>query len=611
MFAGPGATAMPAQPSSTRPDAQSARMPRRGSTLLIVLIAAGLLVVLIGAIALARAGRGSAKSGGGVDLKPASRLSFEISVTANGELKAANQKDLKSELEQQTTIVEIVDEGKFVRAGDVLVRLNADEIQKEFDEAEDRLRSQENDVRVAENDLDIQRTDNASALSKAETGIKLAELELQKWLNGDDKEQRQADALAIEKGEREEKRLKEKLERSRELFEKQFLSSDELKQDETAYLETNSELQTSYLKRDTYEKYTREKELTKLNSDLDEARKELERVQKTNDSNLNTKQSQLDLAKANLRQVKATVDRLREQLENTVIKAPTDGLVVYASSLAPDWRWDNRGPIAVGREVHPNESIISLPDTSGMTASIKVHESMISKITPGQTALVTIDAAQGRVFNGKVESTGIIAESGGWSDPNLREYEVKITLELEPDHGLKPSMRCEAKITLDSVNEALAVPLQAVFIDKAVNYVYTAEGDRYARTPVKIGKRSDLYAEVVDGLKEGTRVLMREPALTQVKGGEFSEEIVAKFAAQPRRGPGAPGRGAAGATMPAAASAAPEGGNADDEEAEEVADEPEEPVDEDADTEENEGAATPTSDSDAAADAAAPASTEP
>lgn len=575
----------------TLPATRTARSPgirtRRGGTMLIVVVVCVALVVLIGLIALLRGGKSGA-TGGGLDLQPASRTSFEITVTANGELKAANQKDLKSELEQQTTIVEVVEEGKTVKAGDVLVRLNSDEIQKNLDEAEDRLRSEENDVRVAENDLDIQRTDNASALSKAETGIKLAELELQKWLNGDDKEKRQADALAIEKGEREERRLKEKLERSRELFAKQFLSSDELKQDETAYLEAKSALETSYLQRDTYEKYTREKELTKLNSDVDEARKELERVKKTNDSNLNTKQSQLDLAKANLRQVKTLVDRLRKQMESTVIKAPTDGLVVYASSLEGRWRWDNSGPIAVGREVHPNESIISLPDTAGMTASIKVHESMISKIRPGQPALVTIDAAQGRVFNGKVESTGIIAESGGWSDPNLREYEVKISLDLGKDHGLKPSMRCEAKIVLDSIKDVVAVPLQAVFIDKAVNYVYTASGDHYVRTPVRVGKRSDQYAEVVEGIKEGTRVLMREPSIAQVKGGEFTDEIVAKFAAQPRRGGhGSPGGAPAAGAEPSKPELAAEGQDAGD--------------DESVDSDEGEG--------DAPADDAKPAST--
>lgn len=528
----------PSRPVSHTNRCNVHRPARRGGALVIVVVASVVLVALIVTIALVK--RGGGHSGATADLQPASKLTFEITVTANGELKAANQKDLKSELEQQSTIVEVVEEGKFVKAGDVLVRLNADEIQKEYDEAEDRLRSQENEVRVAENDLDIQKTDNASALSQAQTKIKLAELELQKWLNGDDKEKRQADALAIEKGEREEKRLKEKLDRSKELFAKQFLSSDELKQDETSYLEAKSQLETSYLQRDTYEKYTREKELTKLRSDVDEAGKDLERVTKTNDSNLSTRQSKLDLAKANLRQVKAQVERFKKQLDNTVIKAPTDGLVVYASSLAPDWRWDNRGPIAVGREVHPNESIISLPDTSGMIASIKVHESMISKISAGQAALVTIDAAQGRVFNGKVESTGIIAESGGWSDPNLREYEVKISLDLGQDHGLKPSMRCEAKVVLDKVENVVAVPLQSVFIDKAVNYVYTADGDRFNRVPIRVGKRSDQYAEVTEGIKEGTRVLMREPALAQVKAVDFSEEIVAKFAAGPRH-PGPPG----------------------------------------------------------------------
>lgn len=507
---------------------------RRGGVLLKLAIVGA--VVVVGGIGAAIALRGGseAPAHAAVELQPISRTSFDITVTANGELKAKRQKDLKSELERETTVVEVVEEGSFVKKDDTLVKLNSDEISKQLKEEEDRLRSAENDVRVAENALEIQRIENESATRQAQTKIDLGVLELEKWQSGDDKEQRQTNALAIEKGTREVERLGEKLDQSRRLHERGFLSTDELKQDETAFLEAQSNLATANLRNTVYEEYTRRKEETKLQSDLEEAKKDMERVVKTNDSNLSTKESQLDLARANLRQRQSEVTKMREQLVNTEIKAPTDGLVVYATSLGPDWRWDDRGPIAVGRKIYPNESIITLPDTSEMIASIKVHESLIARIKAGQRTLVTIDAAQGRVFEGTVESTGIIAQSGGWSDPNLREYEVKIALNLPSNHGLKPSMRCEAKIILDHVNDVVAVPLQAVFIDKAVNYVYTPSGNRYVRTPVRVGRRSDVYAEITDGASEGLKVLMKEPAIGLISKGDFSDEIVAKYAASPR-----------------------------------------------------------------------------
>jgi hypothetical protein len=45
-----------------------------------------------------------------------------------------------------------------------------------------------------------------------------------------------------------------------------------------------------------------------------------------------------------------------------------------------------------------------------------------------------------------------------------------------------------------------------------VQFVYTQEGARWVKTPVRAGRRSDTQAEIRAGLKEGTVVLLREPA---------------------------------------------------------------------------------------------------
>ena len=50
----------------------------------------------------------------------------------------------------------------------------------------------------------------------------------------------------------------------------------------------------------------------------------------------------------------------------------------------------------------------------------------------------------------------LLAASGGWRDPNRREYTVKSALEADPSMGLKPAMRCKAEILLGRVEDALA-----------------------------------------------------------------------------------------------------------------------------------------------------------
>jgi hypothetical protein len=98
--------------------------------------------------------------------------------------------------------------------------------------------------------------------------------------------------------------------------------------------------------------------------------------------------------------------------------------------------------------------------------------------------------------------------------------------------NLKPSMRCEAEIILGNVADALVVPVQAVFNEGPVRYVHvqqTGQGssNRYTRRPIVLGQRSDRFAEIRAGLKEGDRVLVRRPEAGEVLPGGWQESDLA------------------------------------------------------------------------------------
>lgn len=155
-----------------------------------------------------------------------------------------------------------------------------------------------------------------------------------------------------------------------------------------------------------------------------------------------------------------------------------------------------------------------LPNSSEMVAAIKVHEAHVGRVEVGQPAAIRIDALRGQTINGTVDSVAVVAESGGWRDPNLREYTVNILLDIDDPQtmGVKPSMRCEATIFLEKVTDALHIPVQAVFFENRSTVVYAEHpSGKFERTPVKLGRRSDQNVEIVAGLDSGQRVLLREP----------------------------------------------------------------------------------------------------
>ncbi len=449
-----------------------------------------------------------------VELAQASVRSFVITTLANGELEAKNQLELRNGVESRSTITEIIKEGTMVTAGDVLVRLNDEDIRNRIAEAELQLIEARTNHESALASEKIQQSENDSKLRAAESTLSIANLTYEQWESGDVIKKRQELDLAVERATKNLERLKNKYDNSIELYKNDFLSKDELDRDEIAYIEAVSAMKTAELDRTVYEDFQYHKDAEQKRRDVEEAAAELERVKEENEINLRSKkantvnrQRQLQLREEKLRE-------LNEQLGYCVVVAPRDGLVVYGSSVQTNnWRWQSEGGLAVGKEVGNNDLLIALPDTTEMTASVKVHESIAGRVRPGQSVSVKVEAID-RTIPGVVRSVGVLAESGGWRDPNRREYTVKIDLDQEAARTaeLKPTMRCEARIELGRVNDVVAVPVQAVFNDGPVRYVLRPAGvGRFERVPVMLGRTSDADAEISAGLEPGTSVLLRDP----------------------------------------------------------------------------------------------------
>lgn len=470
----------------------------------------------VGLPAPAEPASGSPTSPGGLpaDRAAAKRLAFDVTTTANGELEAREKIEIRNPLDQQSAIVQIIPEGVWAKKGDLLVQLNVDDLQQKMDEESLRLESGNADLVAAENAYNIQINENTSKLRQAQLKVSLAELSLRQWQEGDVRKKRQELTLAIDKAGLELERLAEKYRRSQELLVEGFISKDEADRDEVAYIEAISSFTTANLAMGVYNQYEYQKdEKTKL-SDLEEARSELERTRLNNEIELASKDAKRNNQRASVTIMRNRFDKMTKDRNAATIKAPSDGLVVYSTSMERN-RWGGGdGPLQIGQQVFPNQLLIILPDTSEMVASVRVNESLAGKVKPGQKVSVKVDAASGALFTGEVESIGVMAESGGWRDPNLREYTVRVPLDAK-NAGLKPAMRCEAKLVLDTVPEVLTVPVQSVFNDGPVQYVYEPRGARYVRTPVRVGRRSETVAEISSGLEVGSVVSLREP-----RGGE-------------------------------------------------------------------------------------------
>lgn len=471
-------------------------------------VVALLAVVGLGTIFM---GFGGSSSALGSDVHVVQKGDFDISIPASGEFAALNQIEVKNQLETRAVITEIVEEGTHVKKGDVLFRLNDEDVMNQVRNMQNAVDIARNEYQTALADLEIVNKEREAELAKADVAVNLAELALKSWQEGELKSKREELQLAVDTAEKDYARLVERFKASERLREQDFISEDEYRLDEIELLRAKAQLTRAKRDQEVYEEYTREQDEETKKSDLAQAISERDRTKVSYDARVNSAQSKVKTTENQLKSDEERLQIAQRQLGSCVVTAPQDGLVVYASSLdSGGWR-DDDNPPQVGTELWRNQTVIVLPDTSRMVAEVKVNEALSGLIKPGQRATITSDARSKSTLTGEVVSIGVLAESGGWRDPNRRDYTVRVRIDGENEGGLKPSMRCKASIHVDRVDDAVFVPVQAVHRIGSVAFVYKPDGDGAAQHKVQVGRSSELYAEITDGLNANDVVLVREP----------------------------------------------------------------------------------------------------
>ncbi len=480
-----------------------------------------------------------AASRSAADLFEIQRGGFDIVVPASGELEAAQQIEIRNQLEVRAVISEVVDEGLTVKKGDLLILFNDEEIRNRIKDAEDAVNSADSSYISAQANLAIRQNAAESELARAQLDVELATLALDAWREGEVEATREALDLAVTVAMENYSRLADRYEQSRLLQEQEFISHDELRRDKIAMIEAEARVKQAVRDQKVYEEFTYLQEKKQKESDLKQAEAELERVKQRHAAELETARADVRSRKHNLESQQERLDDLRVQLKHCTVVAPSDGLVVYASSMEShrNRRGGQVDPPQVGTELSRNELVMILPDTSRMVAAVKVNEALSGMIEPGQQARVVSDAVRNRVIEGEVVNVGILAESGGWRDPNRRDYTVRIALNGANEAGLRPSMRARADIFVDRVEDAVYAPVQAIFRDGRRAHVYVPAGRHgFEARPVQLGRASELYVEVLSGLEPGEHVLLRRPSAGEIVGDAL-EEATAGTEREQRRAP--------------------------------------------------------------------------
>jgi RND family efflux transporter MFP subunit len=432
------------------------------------------------------------------------RGDLPLVVTERGELESAQSVQVMCEVDGGGKLVTIVPEGTRVEKGQEVGRFDTQAIQDEMKKQAVQLEQAEGKVKAAESELEVQKNKAESEIEKARLALKLAEIDYESYEKGEFQVELDKRKGQLEIARKEQKEAEENLAFTRSLVKKGFAQLEQIRPMELNELAKRYAVSQQDADLRVFQQYTYLRKTTELKAKAEDAKRELERTQKSQAAATEKATNELDAAKKTAELEKQGLARLQERLNKCVITAPQDGIVIYYSRP-----WDPESRIRPGAAVYYQQPIFSLPDLNQMQVKLKVHESVVKKVQPGQTATMQVDALPNHVLHGKVTKVASVAQSEGWRGGGVKEYQTEVSIDDLPEEaGLRPGMTAEVKILIRTVENALTVPVQAVTeIDgQHVAYVVTSSG--MERRAVKVGEGNEQLIQILEGLRDNERVAL-------------------------------------------------------------------------------------------------------
>jgi membrane fusion protein (multidrug efflux system) len=262
-------------------------------------------------------------------------------------------------------------------------------------------------------------------------------------------------------------------------------------------------------------------ELKAKKQELELARKRVDRQKKVLQEG-GISQQEFDILMNRKRVLEAEVDRIRAEIDRTVVRAPFDG-VVGLRTVSP------------GAVIAAQTDIAELVQTDPLKLEFTVAERYAAALEVGETIQFrTYDPDRQMSAGGRDPYRGMTE-----SDPAGPRHEAEIYA-LEPSlheasHALQAKARvpnpegafqaggfAKVTVTLRTIDEALTVPATAVMTSGETNSVWVERDGKATKQTVKTGLRTERRVQIVEGLKSGDRVVVTNRQ--QVKEGATLKE---------------------------------------------------------------------------------------
>jgi HlyD family secretion protein len=246
-------------------------------------------------------------------------------------------------------------------------------------------------------------------------------------------------------------------------------------------------------------------------------------------------QDQITAKEASIERQKLAVEQAQKRVDDLKVYAPFDG--VFSTDFF-NQRINVLARYPVGGTVEAGNQFGAVASLDVMTLPVQIDELDLTSIKPGLKAEVTVDAIPGKVFQGEVLQVSTV----GTTTNGVTYYDAIVGVP-NPNQELKYGMTGTAEILIEDKRDVLVLPVEALRIQRGnASVTVKREDGTKEEVPVKIGVRSETMVEVVEGVKEGDRVVIP----TRQRSQNASQQQINQIRSQFQQGGGFPAGGGGG-----------------------------------------------------------------
>jgi HlyD family secretion protein len=230
--------------------------------------------------------------------------------------------------------------------------------------------------------------------------------------------------------------------------------------------------------------------------------------------NLNTqtesKPNQILSAQAQVASAQAAVQTAQQNLANTTLIAPMEGVVNSINGVVGETAITGSGttPEAPGTQAPlpttgSSSAFMVIGNVSAMEVVIPFAESDASRLAFNQDTMVTFDAVPNLAISGHV----VAVASAATVQSGVVNYYATVALN-QTNPALKQGMTTNATVTVSKATNAIVVPNLSITRLGGQAYVSVYVGGKQVQTMIQTGVVGDQFTEVTGGLNEGAQVVI-------------------------------------------------------------------------------------------------------